>query len=271
MNTAIQTVDILRIQFRTNQTLLFVGPHCEIQWNPCASSPCHNGVCRSIGMTRFKCECYQYFIGETCEIEVDSCAAHVCVHGTCIERDHQAVCDCWPGYTGGRCDVEQDNCVNNPCDNGECISSLSGFMCKCAAGFIGRRCHLRSCDYMPCHLNARCINLPVAEATRQSYRCVCAKGLQGAACTQIKSPCQPNPCNNGTCKAHTLRTPDETNASATIDEDVYEKYECKCAPHFFGQNCDIFVEPDFALEFTKPGVHNYVRLNGFASDLEQVS
>lgn len=248
---------------------MFVGPHCEIQWNPCASSPCHNGICR-IDMKRFKCECYQHFIGETCEIEVDSCLSQTCVHGTCIERDHQAVCECSLGYTGIRCDIEQDNCANSPCDNGECISLLGGFMCKCSPGYIGRRCHLRPCDYIPCNSNARCINLPVPEATRRSYRCVCPKGLQGATCIQIKSPCQPNPCNNGTCIPVILRDLHETNTSTNIDEDIYEQYECKCMPYFYGKNCDILVDPDFALEFTKPGIHNYVRINGFSNDLDQV-
>lgn len=56
-----------------------------------------------------------------------------------------------------------------------------------------------------------------------------------------------------------------------MDEDVYERYTCKCRPYFYGINCEIFVTPDYVLEFTKPGVHNYVKLHGPTENLNEVN
>lgn len=55
------------------------------------------------------------------------------------------------------------------------------------------------------------------------------------------------------------------------DEDsLYEEYTCKCPPFFYGKNCEIFTSPDFVMEFTKPGIHNYVKLSGPREDLQAV-
>lgn len=144
-------------------------------------------------------------------------------------------------------------------------------MCKCPPGTIGRRCHLKPCDYLPCHRNAKCVNLPILEATRRSYTCVCPNGLQGETCEQIKSPCQPNPCKNGHCTPVALRNTSLLNINdQMIDENIYEKYTCNCLPYFYGETCDIFVKPDYVLEFTKPGVHNFVKLNGPTENLNEV-
>ena len=46
----------------------FVGTHCEIQRNKCASGPCHNGGrCHSV-LDGFVCECPSQFSGELCEV-----------------------------------------------------------------------------------------------------------------------------------------------------------------------------------------------------------
>lgn len=185
--------------------------------------------------------------------------------------EHKPICECFHGYTGDHCDVKIDYCTNNPCENGECSNSVEGFLCQCEPGYIGRRCHLRPCDYTPCHSNAECINLSVYAATHRSYRCVCPKGLKGSTCEQIKSPCHPSPCKNGECIPHALRSLITVNTTDEIDENVYEQYTCKCAPYFYGTQCDIFITPDFALEFEKPGTHNYVKLNGPMENLNQVN
>ena len=46
----------------------FVGIHCEIQSDACASSPCRNsGQCHNV-VGSFVCECPEGFSGATCEV-----------------------------------------------------------------------------------------------------------------------------------------------------------------------------------------------------------
>ncbi|XP_031635123.1 sushi, von Willebrand factor type A, EGF and pentraxin domain-containing protein 1-like isoform X2 [Contarinia nasturtii] len=255
----------------------FTGSHCEQQYSLCVSAPCHNnGQCVQVNSTSFKCEkCPDRFTGDTCEIEISSCSNDYCSNfGTCIETDRKPVCECAPGYAGEFCEIRQNFCSNNPCESGQCLNSAdgSGWICKCPPGIIGRRCHLRPCDYLPCHRNAQCVDLPILGATRRSFRCVCPKGLKGDTCTQIKSACESNPCkNNGICTPFALRNINHLHSDDEFDENIYDKYNCKCPPYFYGANCETFVTPDYVLEFTKPGVHNYVKLNGPTNNLNEIS
>lgn len=174
---------------------------------------------------------------------------------------------------GEYCEMKQNFCSTNPCESGQCINTINGFVCKCPPGVIGRRCHLRPCDYLPCHRNAQCIDLPVLDATRSSYVCQCPKGLRGFDCTQTKSACEPNPCtNNGHCQPNALRKFEDIGKVAPdeVDENIYEMYTCKCPPYFYGPSCEIFVTPDYVLEIEKSGTQNYVKLNGPASSLNEV-
>lgn len=249
------------------------GSHCEHQINVCGSAPCHNnGECVQVNSTSFVCHCPDRFTGETCEVEISSCSNDYCSnYGTCIETDRKPVCECAPGYAGELCEIRQNFCSNDPCESGQCHNSADGFECKCPPGIIGRRCHLRPCDYLPCHENAQCVDLPVLGATRRSYRCVCPKGLKGNTCTQVKSACELNPCkNNGICTPFALRDINALHSNEGIDENIYEKYTCKCPPYFYGINCETFVSPDYVLEFVKPAVHNYVKLNGPVHNLNEV-
>lgn len=251
-----------------------LGAHCEKQINLCGSVPCHNGgKCSQTNSTNYICQCSDRFTGDLCETEKNSCSSDYCHNGgTCIETDRKPVCECIQGFVGEFCEIHQNYCSNNPCESGECSNNNDGFECKCPPGVIGKRCHLRPCDYLPCHKNAHCVNLPILGATRRSYRCVCPNGLKGDACTQIKSACESNPCkNNAQCVPMALRNGSSLAWNLNIDEDVYEKYTCKCRPYFYGKNCEIFVTPDYVLEFTKPGVHNYVKLNGPTEHLNEVN
>lgn len=250
----------------------YTGAHCEHQLNLCATAPCHNsGRCNQFNSTNYECNCSERFTGELCEIEIGSCTMDYCHNGgTCIETDRRPVCECVPGFVGEFCETRQNYCSNEPCESGQCTNNVDSFECKCPPGVIGRRCHLRPCDYLPCHRNAECVNLPILGATRRSYRCVCPTGLKGDACNEPRSACESNPCkNNGECSALALRN--ATAINFEIDEDIYEKYTCKCPPYFYGTNCEIFVTPDYVLEFTKPGVHNYVKLNGPTETLNEIS
>lgn len=241
--------------------------------NLCGSSPCqNNGQCVQTNSTAYICKCSDRFTGETCENEISSCSSDYCSNfGTCIETDRKPVCECAPGFAGEFCEIRQNFCSNNPCESGQCLNSDEGFICKCPPGIIGRRCHLRPCDYLPCHKNAQCVDLPILGATRRSYRCVCPKGLKGITCSLVKSACEANPCkNNGICTPFALRNISSLHFKDEIDENIYDKYTCKCPPYFYGASCETFVTPDYVLEFTKPGVHNYVKLDGPVDNLDEV-
>lgn len=50
----------------------FVGRHCDVPRNRCASSPCRNGGrCHAL-LDGFMCECPQGFAGTTCEVRTGS-------------------------------------------------------------------------------------------------------------------------------------------------------------------------------------------------------
>lgn len=266
----IEFIGILNVQLCIVSS---TGSHCEHQLNLCGSAPCqNNGQCIQTNSTAYICKCPDRFSGETCETEIPSCSSDYCNNfGTCIETERKPVCDCAPGFAGELCEIRQNFCSNNPCESGQCLNSDEGFVCKCPPGIIGRRCHLRPCDYLPCHKNAQCVDLPILGATRRSYRCVCPKGLKGSTCTQAKSACESNPCkNNGFCTPVALRNLSALHLKDEIDENVYDKYTCKCPPYFYGTNCDTFVTPDYVFEFTKPGIHNYVKLDGPDYNLDEV-
>lgn len=46
----------------------FVGTHCEIQRNKCASGPCQNGARCHVVLDSFVCECLSGYAGPLCEV-----------------------------------------------------------------------------------------------------------------------------------------------------------------------------------------------------------
>ena len=104
----------------------FTGNHCDVEIDPCTSSPCANGGhCRGStgdlpGFSSFVCECAEGFVGEHCTVElphpceVTDPSALACLNsGSCLPTIGRGfVCNCTAGYTGQRC--ESGPCEANP-------------------------------------------------------------------------------------------------------------------------------------------------------------
>lgn len=152
----------------------FMGSHCEIQQDSCASAPCYNGgICKVLPDSSIFCECPESYFGQFCELFKDPCNDNPCKNaGVCIEIDGKAICECPNEYEGQFCEIHNNYCGDSPCVRGNCESKSDGFECICPPGYIGRRCHLKPCDYLPCNGSAICVDISEGATTKGSFRYV---------------------------------------------------------------------------------------------------
>lgn len=71
--------------------------------NFCLSNPCHNnGLCIS-NASGFTCICPPMFTGTFCNIQVNPCTSSPCGNGQCNSLNNGTLgflCTCLPGFTG---------------------------------------------------------------------------------------------------------------------------------------------------------------------------
>ncbi|CAH1797721.1 unnamed protein product, partial [Owenia fusiformis] len=176
-----------------------------------------------------------------------------CVAGQC----HNKSCCCYDNWTGPHCDIPVDHCSNNPCYNGStCERETDRYRCICAKDMYGYNCDTYckpaddcptghyTCDsksgekiclegwetpeinctlrIIPPPLDSECPDEGFCAAGQcHNKSCCCHDKWTGMLCETRIDECLSEPCQNeGTCQA------DES------------KYECLCAPNYYGYNCE---------------------------------
>lgn len=118
----------------------FLGARCEIDSDPCASSPClFNGRCYNLN-NDYRCECPARLSGKRCEYG-RYCNPNPCKNGgICEEGGTGPICKC-RGFTGDTCSVDVNECEPSPCQNGgTCVNIVGSFQCLCPINVTGHYC-----------------------------------------------------------------------------------------------------------------------------------
>ncbi|XP_046644672.1 fat-like cadherin-related tumor suppressor homolog isoform X5 [Daphnia pulicaria] len=118
----------------------FMGSRCEIDSDPCASSPClFNGRCYNLN-NDYRCECPARLSGKRCEYG-RYCNPNPCKNGgICEEGGTGPICKC-RGFTGDTCSVDVNECEPSPCQNGgTCVNIVGSFQCLCPINATGHYC-----------------------------------------------------------------------------------------------------------------------------------
>ncbi|KAH0616155.1 hypothetical protein JD844_027065 [Phrynosoma platyrhinos] len=136
-----ESVDVSPGCYYCKCAALFMGIHCDVSVNPCASNPClYGGTCIPVN-DDFICQCRGLYTGQRCQIG-PYCKDNPCKNsGTCIDSLDGPVCECEAGFHGERCLADVDECIENPCQNGAlCENTYGAYHCNCSHGFGGKHC-----------------------------------------------------------------------------------------------------------------------------------
>uniref|UniRef100_A0A673BLA4 Crumbs cell polarity complex component 2b n=1 Tax=Sphaeramia orbicularis TaxID=375764 RepID=A0A673BLA4_9TELE len=139
-------------------------------------------------------------------------------------------CQCHHHFSGTFCE-KFDACLDNPCENkGICLSNGSTdpnhrtYKCLCPPHYTGVNCSeiigKENCDRI-CE-NGTCIKMSAT-----SFKCICDIRVSGPPCEPRRTPCDPDPCDNGgTC------------------EERPDGFVCHCPERFGGIYCNSRADSD---------------------------
>ncbi|KFD45828.1 hypothetical protein M513_13293 [Trichuris suis] len=123
------------------------GDNCTKRENECGRLDCVGGTCKLHNGVPY-CKCDEYHFGVHCEIEIDPCISSPCSAGAiCINdlKNKGFICVCPEGYEGFDCKQKKAFCTAESCfNNGTCSLSNSplGYECLCNSNTTGRRCEM---------------------------------------------------------------------------------------------------------------------------------
>ncbi|CAH1793745.1 unnamed protein product [Owenia fusiformis] len=193
----------------------YSGPTCEIERNPCDSSPCYyNGICYKNDTQNYTCGCVEGTSGDRCENDINGCnegpnAGEKCLNGGMCqdalpgENGEGYNCFCTNGWTGVRCnETANDKCVDKDCGNGTCINPGDDNIrvyCECELGYTGKDCSsfIDACAQEPCYYGGNCSNI------LHGYKCECPSWTYGSNCEYLINQCAADECGGtGECVSH---------------------------------------------------------------------
>ena len=199
----------------------YTGSNCEYEVNECFSSPCGaHGRCID-RVNNYTCLCDRDHTGRNCHVSKfqKSCTGYECKYGTCAVNESGSFCQCFPGFTGSSCGININECSSSPCGpHGQCVDHVNGYSCQCSHGWYGVHCSISRSD--SCR-NSNCIHGYCSVISPDGdYKCVCETNYTGSQCSEIITPCSPNPCASGVCI------------------EIGSNFECKCHLGHGGRYCD---------------------------------
>ncbi|KAI6209562.1 Calcium binding EGF domain-containing protein [Aphelenchoides besseyi] len=227
------------------------GPTCAEDIDECTqeSVVClHNGTCINT-FGGFHCKCVNGYSGKICEERRGFCVQKPCLNnGKCTETDDNYHCECPLGYNGQNCEIKL---ATLKCESPRVLTELHGVhQCLCPSGTFGDNCVMKPEN--ECLVDGReCLNGgKCTEDDNKQPICRCAPSFSGRWCDKFVSklttaslietttmpetndPCDPSPCNAGTCIAED----DHPTCTCPNDRFVGDKCE-RCVAPFLLPDC----------------------------------
>ncbi|KAI1891510.1 hypothetical protein AGOR_G00144550 [Albula goreensis] len=179
----------------------------------CSPSPCLNGGVCEDHFNLFTCSCPSGWVGKHCEINTDTCASNPCIHGNCSVRALAYECMCEAGYIGSNCEKEADMCEDHKCANGAtCLHGINRYSCLCHENYTGPYCSVEVEEvpwYIVRHIRPK-LPVSICGNEQKNYTCFnggncsevgmmcdCMSGFTGHRCELEVDECKSNPCLNG--------------------------------------------------------------------------